>query len=74
MIVPVTDLQKLYSERSAMKSSLNPQRLGNDPDLRDSVMDLVSRIERTTAQACGTPSGTDWALLMLARYGERVEH
>jgi tetratricopeptide (TPR) repeat protein len=71
---PVTDLQKLYAERLALSSTFNQKKLAEDPDLRDSVMDLVSRMERTTTDACGMPSGTDWALLMLARYGEGVEH
>jgi tetratricopeptide (TPR) repeat protein len=71
---PVTDLQKLYAERLALSSTFNQKKLAEDSDLRDSVMDLVSRMERTTTDACGTPSGTDWALLMLARYGEGVEH
>jgi len=75
MTVPATDLQKLYAEWSTVEPTLNEHKLAADPDLRDAVMDLVSRIELTTAQQCGTPSGgPDWALLMLARYGEGVEH
>jgi tetratricopeptide (TPR) repeat protein len=71
---PATDLQKLYSEWSALSSTFNQRKLTGDPDLRDTVMDLVSHIEQTTASICGTPTGPDWALLMLARNGEGVEH
>ena len=69
-----TDLQKLREQWSSAKSTVTVKSLADDPDLRDSVMDLVSRIEQTTAQSCGVPTGPDWALLMLARYGEGVEH
>ncbi len=69
---PETDLQKLYSER-ATGPRLNKWKLASDPDMRDSVMDLVYQIEETTAQECGMPTGKDWALLMLSRYGEGVE-
>lgn len=70
---PTTDMQKLYVEWSTMDSDINKRKLADDPDLRDSVMDLVGRIEELTAQRCGQPSGPDWALLMLARFGEGVE-
>jgi tetratricopeptide (TPR) repeat protein len=71
---PATDLQKLYREWSATNSNLTAKSLRDDPDSTDSIMDLVSRIEQTTAQSCGLANGPDWALLMLARYGEGVEH
>jgi len=71
---PITDLQKLYDEWKASDENISERNLRQDPDLRDSVMDLVSRIEDRTAQLCGTPTGDDWALLMLSRYGEGVEH
>jgi hypothetical protein len=71
---PVTDLQKLHAERLALSSTFNQKKLAEDSDLRDSVMDLVSRMERATTETCGIPTGPDWALLTLARYGEGVEH
>jgi tetratricopeptide (TPR) repeat protein len=70
---PATDLQKLYDQWSAANSTVAYKILRDDPDLRDSVMELVSHIELTTAQTCGVPTGHDWALLMLTRYGEGVE-
>lgn len=70
---PTTDLQKLYDEWSAMGPAPNRRKLANDPDQRDEVMDLVSRIEENTSRTCGLPTGADWALLMLSRFGEGVE-
>jgi tetratricopeptide (TPR) repeat protein len=73
-VPPATDLQKLYDEWKAANENVGLKNLRQDPDLRDSVMDLVGRIEEKTSQLCGTPTGDDWALLMLSRYGEGVEH
>ena len=71
---PSTDMQKLYDEMKALDENVSMKKLRQDPDLRDSVMDLISRIEDRTAQLCGTPTGDDWALLMLSRYGQGVQH
>jgi len=72
--VPITQFQKLYQEWSVNGPVKDLNDLARDPDHRDILMDLVGRIEQITARACGTPAGPDWALLMLARYGEGVEH
>jgi hypothetical protein len=69
---PTTDLQKLYAEWATTRPKANPERLAQDPDARDEIMDLVSRIEETTSRMCGQPVGTDWALLMLSRHGDGV--
>ncbi len=72
VIPPTTDMQQLYAEW--LRTTVDAHRLVRDPDLRDSVMDLVFRIENATAAQCGEPPvGTDWALLMLARNGEGVQ-
>jgi tetratricopeptide (TPR) repeat protein len=72
VIPPTTDMQRLYSEW--LSTTVDFHKLVQNPDLRDSVMDLVFRIENATALECGDPaSGPDWALLMLARNGEGVE-
>jgi tetratricopeptide (TPR) repeat protein len=73
ILSPNNDLQKLYNEWGVAESDSDPRKLAGDPDLRDTIMDLVTRIEQATAQQCGDPSGPDWALLMLARFGEGVE-
>jgi Flp pilus assembly protein TadD len=65
-----TELQKLYAEWSSAGPDV--KKAGHDSDVRDSLMDLVLRIEQTTAHDCGNPSvGTaDWALLALDRERE----
>lgn len=72
-LIPITDLQKLYAEWSNADDDVTTRKLIQDPDVRDNIMDLVERIEQSTAKQCGSPTGADWALLMLARYGEGVE-
>lgn len=70
---PTTDMQRLYDEWEALGPEPDPKRLAADPESRDGIMNLVGRIEETTNQQCGTPTGADWALLMLGRFGEGVE-
>ena len=55
---------------SAMKPEITDTGLRRNPDLVDSAMDLVFRIERQTSDTCGTPSGPDLALLLIARLHE----
>lgn len=73
LVAPITELQKLYEEWSVEKPDATIRKLSRDQDDRESVMDLVYRIEEATARNCGQPTGDDWALLMLARYGEGVQ-
>jgi tetratricopeptide (TPR) repeat protein len=54
---------------ATLKQQIDKTRL-RDPDLVDSAMDLVFRIERQTNDACGAPSGPDLALLLIARLRE----
>ena len=69
---PTTGLQMLYAEWNKDGSQL--RRLARDEDLRDSLMDLVFRIEDATSTDCGVPAtDTDWALNMLSKYGEGVQ-
>ncbi len=53
---------------------LNPQiterGLRRNPDLVETAMQLVFDIERQTSVACGTPEGTDMALLLIAKLHE----
>jgi tetratricopeptide (TPR) repeat protein len=55
-------------------ASLQPQvterNLQRNPDLVESVMDIVFRIERQTSGDCGTPTGKDLALLLIAKLHE----
>lgn len=55
-------------------ATLNPEisdlGLRRNPDLVDSAMDLVFRIERQANDVCGPPSGPDLALLLIAKLHE----
>ncbi len=70
---PLTDMQRLYDEWAALGPEPSEKRLAADPEDRDQIMNLAGRIEEATNRQCGTPSGADWALLMLGRFGEGVE-
>ena len=53
-----------------MKLQISEQQLRQNPDLLEKAMDLVFEIERQTSATCGTPSGADLALLLLAKLHE----
>lgn len=53
-----------------MKPRITELGLRRDPDLMESAMDLVFDIEHQTNAACGAPSGTDMALLLIAKMHE----
>ena len=53
-----------------MKPQIFQAALRRNPDLSDAAMDLVFRIERRTNDQCGTPSGQDLALLLIAKLHE----
>lgn len=53
-----------------MKPQISGQGLRRNPDLVEKVMDLVFEIERQTSATCGTPAGTDLALLLIAKLHE----
>ena len=53
-----------------MKPRINQTELKRNPDLADKAMDLVFDIERQTSVTCGTPTGTDLALLLIAKLHE----
>ncbi len=60
----------LNDEWAAARPKVSEQRLRENSDLVDSTMDLVFRIERQAGSWCGTPSGTDLALLLIAKSHE----
>jgi tetratricopeptide (TPR) repeat protein len=60
----------LSDEWSHMKTQLTEAGLRRNPDLVEAAMDLVFRIERETSNACGTPTGTDLALLLISKLHE----
>ena len=64
---PQNDLQQLTQQADKLKSQAKANILRRNPDLRVILMDFVSSVEETTAKECGTPSGPDLALLLIAK-------
>jgi tetratricopeptide (TPR) repeat protein len=62
--------QSLVDSWEKMKPTLNERDLRRDPDLAEKAMDLVFEIERQTKTACGAPTGTDLALLLISKLHE----
>jgi tetratricopeptide (TPR) repeat protein len=60
----------LIDEWSNLKPRITEAGLRKKPDLAQSAMDLVSRIERQTSNVCGPPTGPDLALLLIAKLHE----
>ncbi len=59
------------SERwESMNPDVREAGLRRNPDLAESAMELVFTIERQTSDACGTPTGPDLALLLIAKLHE----
>lgn len=55
---------------NSMKPQITERGLQRDPDLADSAMDLVFRIERQAGVQCGEPKGADLALVLIAKLHE----
>lgn len=64
-------MQQLAQAMSQKKRDLRSNKVQRDPQLADSVWQLVSQAEDVTAQQCGKPRGADLALLLLSRQGEQ---
>lgn len=63
--------QSSLPERYArMKPRITEPGLQRNPDLVEQAMDLVFDIERQTSATCGTPTGTDLALLLISNLRE----
>lgn len=60
----------LDDEWNTLKPRISAAGLRRDPDLGDTAMDLVFRIERQTSMVCGAPTGTDLALFLIAKLHE----
>lgn len=67
---PAGSTLSLSEEWNAMKPRMRAEELRRNPDLANSAMDLVFRIERQASVVCGNPSGTDLALLLVAKLHE----
>ena len=62
--------ENLSDDWAAAKPKITETRLRGNPELVDSTMDLVFRIERQTSVFCGTPTGEDLALVLIAKLHE----
>jgi tetratricopeptide (TPR) repeat protein len=63
--------QPTLSDRwAALQSQVTEEGLKQDPDLAEPAMELAFQIERQTSIVCGTPSGTDLALLLIEKLHE----
>lgn len=60
----------LSDEWARLKPQITEVGLRRNPDLVETAMDLVFRVERETNVVCGTPTGTDLALLLISRMHE----
>lgn len=67
---PAGSTLSLSEEWNAMKPRMTMAGLRRDPDLVNTAMDVVFRIERQASVACGNPTGTDLALLLVAKLHE----
>ncbi|HKW65807.1 MAG TPA: tetratricopeptide repeat protein [Terriglobales bacterium] len=70
IVVDPAEMQQLYQQAAQVQPRVRADKLERDPQLADSVMGLVSRIETVSAQHCGAPQGPDLALLLLAHRTE----
>lgn len=60
----------LADQWERLQPQITDAGFGRNPDLVEAAMDLVFRIEREAATACGTPKGTDLALLLISKMHE----
>ena len=60
----------LSDQWTQLKPQITESGLRRNPDLVETAMDLVFRIERETSSACGTPAGADLALLLISKVHE----
>jgi predicted Zn-dependent protease len=60
----------LNDEWSSLKPQITEAALRRKPDLAQTAMDLVFRIERQTSAICGAPTGADLALSLIAKLHE----
>jgi len=68
--LPTATQTSLASSWTKMNPRMTEEELRRDPDLVEAGMDLVFEIERETSATCGTPSGADAALLLIAKLHE----
>ena len=67
---PANAQPSLSDDWTRLRPRITEAGLRRNPDLVDTAMDLVFRIERETSTKCGTPTGTDLALLLISKVHE----
>jgi tetratricopeptide (TPR) repeat protein len=67
---PASPLAALQARWTAEKPDLRKLRLPAESALPDTIMDVVFAIEQQTAAICGTPQGSDLALLLISQKRE----
>ena len=60
----------MSDEWKRLKPQITEAGLRRNPDLAETAMNLVFRIERETRALCGTPTGPDLALLLISNMHE----
>ncbi len=65
-----SSLTNLIDSWTKLKPRITESDLRSDPDLVESAMELVFNVERQTAATCGSPTGKDLALLLIAQLHE----
>jgi tetratricopeptide (TPR) repeat protein len=60
----------INDEWTSLKPQITPQHLKRDSTLVEKAMNVVFRAERETSVLCGTPTGTDLALLLIGKRHE----
>jgi predicted Zn-dependent protease len=66
-------IASLSDSLGKLKPQITELELQRKPDLVETAMDLVFNIERQTSEICGPPSGTDQALLLIAKLHEGIQ-
>ena len=66
-------LQTLAGQWKQLPAALHLLQLEQDPELEQTIMQLVYQTEQITSQQCGAPTGNDALLLKIAQAPEAVE-
>jgi hypothetical protein len=66
-------LQTLAGRWQQLPPALRWLQLERDPQLEQTIMQLVYQTEQITSQQCGPPTGNDALLLKMARAPEAIE-
>ncbi len=70
---PVTVLETAYARAHDLEPRVTSRFLRRDPDMIDAAVDTAFQLEQASAQQCGTPTGADLAIFLLAQKDAPVE-